>query len=256
MSTMENTSREEYSTLADYIADPDTGLSWLSPTGHKEARQELLELSEDYLHDPDQAYRIADVGCGDGTLTQALAEAYPRSTIVGIDPAVPEDVEEEPYSNLTFLQQEASEALPDQQPFDIIYGINLVESTDDPERTLDILHDATRPEGYTVLTTSGGRTQDLFPDDTAHDPDSDLTYLDQEIDLDGTETTFKQYSITPEEAIELYEGAGFTIEFSGRITADTTPLPDIQELVETASPPGPDEPSLQLPLHILQRPRD
>ena len=80
--------------------------------------------------------RVVDAGCGSGVASCVMAEAFPNSTFVGIDPSVPAiaaaraKVAELGLSNLTFEEQ----TFEDLDPASVDFLL-----------TLDVLHDIPRP---------------------------------------------------------------------------------------------------------------
>lgn len=80
--------------------------------------------------------RVVDAGCGSGVASCVMAEAFPNSTFVGIDPSVPAiaaaraRASELGLSNLTFEEQTFEDLAPGSVDFLL---------------TLDVLHDIPRP---------------------------------------------------------------------------------------------------------------
>ncbi len=81
--------------------------------------------------------RVCDIGCGGGITLVTLAEAYPNSTFVGIDPsgtAIGHARERaEGLPNTTFLEGKGEELMGGGEPFDLVL-------------TFDCLHDMPRPD--------------------------------------------------------------------------------------------------------------
>lgn len=80
--------------------------------------------------------RVVDAGCGSGVASCVIAEAFPNSTVVGIDPSAPaiasarQRAAESGVTNLSFEEQTFDDLEPDSVDFLL---------------TLDVLHDIPRP---------------------------------------------------------------------------------------------------------------
>lgn len=80
--------------------------------------------------------RVLDVGCGLGRSTIAMARAWPRSEILGVDPdpasiTRARKLESEAGTGARF-EEAALEALPDSESFDLIVAIDCIHDMADP----------------------------------------------------------------------------------------------------------------------------
>jgi len=100
---------------------------------------------------------VADVGCGGGALTFALADRFPDAEVVGYDAAAPvlaenrERAAERDTADLDFERG----VLPDFDPgrrFDLVACCHTLEYVADSETALQSLYDAVAPGGDLVLT--------------------------------------------------------------------------------------------------------
>jgi 2-polyprenyl-3-methyl-5-hydroxy-6-metoxy-1,4-benzoquinol methylase len=105
-------------------------------------------------HSPDA---IADVGCGGGALTFALASAFPDAEVVGFDAAESvlaenrERAASEGVANVAFERGVLPGFGPDRQ-FDVVACCHTLEYVADSEAALQSLYDAVAPGGDLVLT--------------------------------------------------------------------------------------------------------
>jgi ubiquinone/menaquinone biosynthesis C-methylase UbiE len=124
-------------------------------------RQDLVEdwipaipdLHE-YLTSTDGA-RIADVGCGEGWSTMALASAYPKAQVVGydLDRASIVAADEHAASQGTtaaFYQRDAADMAAD-GPFDLILILESLHDMSQPTKALSALRSALTPQGSVVV---------------------------------------------------------------------------------------------------------
>lgn len=100
----------------------------------------------------DAGISVADVGCGAGTAVLTLAEAYPRSTVVGFDvdarsiEAATAAAERAGLQNARF-ERVGGEAIPVSPGFDLITAFDVVHDLVDPKAVLARIRAALRPEG-------------------------------------------------------------------------------------------------------------
>jgi SAM-dependent methyltransferase len=105
---------------------------------------------------------VADVGCGGGALTFALADAFPDAEVVGYDAAAPvlrenrERAAERDPSNVAFERSVLPDFDPDRQ-FDLVACCHTLEYVADSEAALTSLYDAVAPGGELVLTYTNDR---------------------------------------------------------------------------------------------------
>lgn len=96
--------------------------------------------------------RVADVGCGAGTATVAMAEAFPNSTFVGYDTSqhalelAAANCEQSSATNVR-VANPLREPLADGGAFDLVTTFDVVHDTPYPDRLIADIHDALKPDG-------------------------------------------------------------------------------------------------------------
>lgn len=108
----------------------------------------------DYL-DSTEGARIADVGCGEGWSTIALANAYPNATVIGydLDQASIEAANGHAASigsNAAFYHRDAADMATD-GPFDLILILESLHDMSQPTKALSALRSALTPHGSLVV---------------------------------------------------------------------------------------------------------
>jgi 2-polyprenyl-3-methyl-5-hydroxy-6-metoxy-1,4-benzoquinol methylase len=100
--------------------------------------------------------RVADIGCGQGWSTQALAKAYPTSRVVGIDldEASIEDAERllpaELHGQVRFVAADATSA-DAAGPFDVVLLLETLHDIGDPARALAGIRTALADGGTVII---------------------------------------------------------------------------------------------------------
>jgi 2-polyprenyl-3-methyl-5-hydroxy-6-metoxy-1,4-benzoquinol methylase len=111
---------------------------------------------------------VADVGCGLGTSTRIMAQAYPASTFVGIDyhePSVRMARERAADAGLTErLRYEIGSAQQLDGRYDLIAFFDCLHDMPDPMAALRAARAAVAPDGWVMLVepASGDRVEDLL----------------------------------------------------------------------------------------------
>jgi SAM-dependent methyltransferase len=101
--------------------------------------------------------RIADVGCGAGWSTIALARAYPDATLVGFDIDAPSIAMAEAnaaaagVSDRVSFHTAGAETLTQHPPFDAAFAFECLHDMPRPIEVLTPLHKAVRPDGAVVI---------------------------------------------------------------------------------------------------------
>ncbi|MEG0879667.1 MAG: class I SAM-dependent methyltransferase [Janthinobacterium sp.] len=80
------------------------------------------------------AARVLEIGCGSGNLLHTLAAAWPRTTFLGLDPALPPGVAG--HARIRFHRGffDALPAEPHGAAFDLIFSINVIEHLPSPQQ--------------------------------------------------------------------------------------------------------------------------
>lgn len=100
--------------------------------------------------------RVADIGCGTGHSTVVLAEAFPASSFVGYD--LSEDALDvgraearaAGLANVRFEQLDVRE-LPDDPPFELVVGFDVIHDQVDPVAVLERVFRALTPGGLFLM---------------------------------------------------------------------------------------------------------
>lgn len=120
----------------------------------------------------EQGVRIADVGCGSGTAARLMAEAFPRSQVVGYDMSE-ESLElarsrAGSLANLEYIRAKVSE-IPVDPPFELITAFDVVHDLPDPLVGLTRIRDALSPDGQFLMMEPNvnSRLEENIGDDRA-----------------------------------------------------------------------------------------
>jgi len=104
---------------------------------------------------PEGSHRIMDAGCGCGQVTSWLAAQGHEAW--GCDPSQSGiELAQKSYPNANFFVADLMEGSPlkeDEEAFDGIVSVEVMEHLYDPERVLKNLHAAIKPSGWIILTT-------------------------------------------------------------------------------------------------------
>jgi 2-polyprenyl-3-methyl-5-hydroxy-6-metoxy-1,4-benzoquinol methylase len=103
----------------------------------------------------DPPARVADVGCGVGWSTLALARAYPRASVVGYDldaASIDEARRRAAAEGLGVrFEQKGAEAVAGEGPFDLVLVLEALHDMARPTRALAALRAALAPEGSVLV---------------------------------------------------------------------------------------------------------
>jgi 2-polyprenyl-3-methyl-5-hydroxy-6-metoxy-1,4-benzoquinol methylase len=103
----------------------------------------------------DPPARVADVGCGVGWSTLALARAYPRASVVGYDldaASIAEACRRAAADGLTVrFEQKDAEAVADDGPFDLVLVLEALHDMARPTRALAAFRAALAPGGSVLV---------------------------------------------------------------------------------------------------------
>ena len=101
--------------------------------------------------------RVADVGCGAGWSTIALAHAYPSATVVGVDVDAPSiqaanaNAEVARVADRATFRVAPGQSLSEFGPFDAAFAFECVHDMPRPVDVLAAIHEAVRADGLVVI---------------------------------------------------------------------------------------------------------
>ena len=122
---------------------------------------------------------VADVGCGGGLATIALAQAYPQSSFVGYDTSdealarARANLQETGLTNVRFCNP-FQEPLPQTRAFDLITTFDVIHDTPYPQDLIDQIYAALQDDGRWLCEDIKGF--DSFEDNLKHHPIAALLY--------------------------------------------------------------------------------
>jgi trans-aconitate 2-methyltransferase len=93
---------------------------------------------------------LLDVGCGDGRITESLANRIPEGRAIGIDPS-PGMIAVAPSSDRVIFEVGAAEAMTFQDEFDLVVSFNALHWVRDQVRALTAIATALHGGGRAVL---------------------------------------------------------------------------------------------------------
>jgi 2-polyprenyl-3-methyl-5-hydroxy-6-metoxy-1,4-benzoquinol methylase len=121
---------------------------------------------------PADAFSIADLGCGDGTLFYYLRKAFPAAALTGIDGS-PEGIELAGSMLKEHSVGEVSLKLVDfatldsvKDRYDVVVSLDAIEHVEDTAGFLSNIKDLLKPGGHTVISTPVRIRE--FPADKEH----------------------------------------------------------------------------------------
>ncbi len=150
MNAFENGGGVPYSELPDDI--PEAIERFFRPGYIHFLTQEWLPAVEGLKEKLEAGATVADVGCGCGQSTVAMAKAYPKSKIMGIDndaksiERARKLAQENQVSNAEFLCAPAEE-IAGEQKYDLICSFDCIHDMIDPLGTLKAIREALAEEG-------------------------------------------------------------------------------------------------------------
>ena len=150
-------------------------LSVASPESDKIRAEAYANYLTEILPSPN---RVLEVGCGSGNLLQSLANLWPQSVFLGIDPALPSDVI--PTDKIKYTRgfyDDLKDNLK-KNTFDLIFSVNVLEHLLSPQNFFSFAAELLSPTGkITIICPS------------ATPPNLELLFLDHFY-------TFSDYALT------------------------------------------------------------
>lgn len=220
-------------TVADFIASQritTDSVSWITPTGVSVSRQELLGIPAEMGMSVDESScRIADIGCGAGVFTAALADRYQSATVLAVELAAGAyEVARSRFvdsETVVVVGGDATRVLPELRQLDVIYAINTVQDTANPRRTIGALSNALSDDGILILTAPDETATELFPEFAGWDDELELPYMEMtDITVDGEQTRWHQYAFPADRLKTMFEECGLSVVRQDRLPADATGL--------------------------------
>lgn len=236
----DNPSSEKGSEIANFIganrAESDE-INWVTPTGIQRSREQLVGLLTAHNNlETEGSIRVADVGCGIGVLTKALAVEHPAAEITGIEYAPASyglalerttDIK-----NTTIIGGDATEILPKLPAFEFSYAINVVQDALRPIQLLEALADSLSSTGRLALTVPDEEATEIFSEYAHWDDTRDLPYMRMEdIEINGTKQTWTQYAFPDDRLREILHKIGLRVVSQQELSADARGLCYPMELI-------------------------
>ena len=129
----------------------------MTRASHRRRSPALAEVSDLHAELGRPGTRIADVGCGGGWSTLALARAYPAATVIGIDVDEPSIEAARSAAQAEGLAGRLSFVLADGEtlaglgPFDAAFAFECLHDMPRPVEVLTAIREAVRPGGPVVI---------------------------------------------------------------------------------------------------------
>lgn len=210
--------------VAAYFTEEST-----SPIHHDDSRELLVALAT--------GNHLADIGCGDGTLTKALADEYPDADVWAIDRytgAAEEHLSADGYEHVSLQQEDVFDEYP-VDTFDTVYAINFLPATEQPQRAASLLRDGLQDGGHLIVTLPGLEDDDLqqIPDHhRGEDSETGLPYVCGTVEFEDTTIPVQQYVFPDDTADELFDRAGLTVDTTGELAVDPAAAQRLQQYLE------------------------
>lgn len=100
---------------------------------------------------------ILDVGCADGTLTNKIAQTFPKSKVVGIDVySKALNLARKKYPRIKFIKANAHKLPFQKNAFDLIVCFETIEHVVDPIKVLKEIRRVLRPSGQAIVVMDSG----------------------------------------------------------------------------------------------------
>jgi SAM-dependent methyltransferase len=178
------------------LADVESRHFWF-----RTRNQVITALTQQFVKDCSDGYRVLEVGCGTGNVLQALEKACSRGVVVGMDLFA---------EGLAFARKRTSCALVQGDveqpgfgvPFDVVGAFDVVEHLPDDLRILRSFHAMLRPGGMLLLTVPAYRSLWSYFDEASHH--------------------CRRYE--PRDLRQKLDQAGFEVEFLSPFMASVYPL--------------------------------
>jgi 2-polyprenyl-3-methyl-5-hydroxy-6-metoxy-1,4-benzoquinol methylase len=143
--------------------DCAVGLEQMSNPWHRQRLiPEILPMLDGVVEKLEQGAMVADVGCGVGTSTLMMAQAFPQSEFHGYDTSqhalarARQQAEQASLPNL-FWHDPLIEPLPQDGRFDFIATFDVVHDTTNPTGLIAAVYKAIKPDGTWFITDIAGK---------------------------------------------------------------------------------------------------
>jgi ubiquinone/menaquinone biosynthesis C-methylase UbiE len=134
--------------------DPYSVETHIDNAFHRRRFQCTLELLKLRSPREAQAWRILDLGCGEGHITAEMKKSYPRAEVSGLDYAISAiRTAAERHKDIDFIVADAYDAPYAPNYFDVIVCNNLWEHVPDPLRFLRGASRILKPGGALIIST-------------------------------------------------------------------------------------------------------
>ncbi len=142
---------------SDYDEDMAAGIDRTNSPGMRVLlTRKWLPAMPDVVARLEEGIAVADVGCGSGTSSIAMAKTYPHSSVLGIDvdptsiARARRNAETEALPNLKFEEMDAG-SLPQEPGFDLITTFDVIHDLARPRAVLGQIRQALAPGGAYLM---------------------------------------------------------------------------------------------------------
>ena len=140
---------------------------------------DLLPQLDGMIEKMQQGARIADVGCGSGTATIAMAKAFPASEFIGYDISMHalnrarNNINDAGVNNVR-LHNPVDHPLPNDGSFDLITTFDVIHDSTHPDQLIDAIRQSLKDSGTWLCADVNGKP--TFAENLKDNPMATLAY--------------------------------------------------------------------------------